>query len=222
MARLNRNRLADTGDRPVASRGRSGWDGLGEEPWITRVTNTQHIARGQLLWHRELSPALYSHLEGWDELRAGGKFKKKGTLLVYFWLIALLYSRNQHNIVKQLSSNGKKMFKWKRIVVFLWSVFVCVYIFSYPQAIYTWPSLVAQMVKRLPTMRKTWVRSLGQEDPLEKEMATHSSILAWKIPWMEELGWLLSMGSQRVGHDWAIHYHYQIINICFIYWLICI
>ena len=60
------------------------------------------------------------------------------------------------------------------------------------------------MVKRLPTMRETWVRSLGQEDPLEKEMATHSSFLAWKIPWMEELGRLQSMGSQRVGHNWAI------------------
>ena len=58
--------------------------------------------------------------------------------------------------------------------------------------------LVAQMVKNVPAMRKTWVRSLGQEDPLEKEMAPHSSILAWKIPWMEEPGRLQSMGSQRV------------------------
>ena len=49
--------------------------------------------------------------------------------------------------------------------------------------------------------QETWVRSLGQEDPLEKEMAIHSSILAWKIPWMEEPGRLQSMGSQRVGHD---------------------
>ena len=57
------------------------------------------------------------------------------------------------------------------------------------------------MVKRLPTMRETHVRSLGREDPLEKEMATHSSILAWKIPRTEEPGWLLSMGSQRVGHN---------------------
>jgi len=62
-------------------------------------------------------------------------------------------------------------------------------------------SLVAQTVKRLPTVWETWVQSLGREDPLEKEMATHSSILAWKIPWMEEIGWLLSMGLQRVGHD---------------------
>ena len=57
------------------------------------------------------------------------------------------------------------------------------------------------MVKRLPTMRETWVQSLGQEDLREKEMATHSSILAWKIPWTEEPGGLQSMGSQKVGHN---------------------
>ena len=62
-------------------------------------------------------------------------------------------------------------------------------------------SLVAQKVKHLPTMRETWVQSLGWEDPLEKEMATHSSILAWKMPWTEEPGGLQSMRSQRVGHD---------------------
>ena len=61
--------------------------------------------------------------------------------------------------------------------------------------------LVAQTVKRLPAMRETWVRSLGQEDSLEKEMATHSSTLAWKIPWMEEPGGLQSMRSQTVEHD---------------------
>ena len=60
---------------------------------------------------------------------------------------------------------------------------------------------MAQTVKRLPTMLETWIQSLGQEDPLEKEMATHSSTLAWKIPWTEEPGGLQSMGSQRVGHD---------------------
>ena len=62
-------------------------------------------------------------------------------------------------------------------------------------------SLGAQTVKRLPTMRDIRVQSLGQEDLLEQEMATHSNILAWKIPWMEERGRLQSMGSQRVGHD---------------------
>ena len=62
---------------------------------------------------------------------------------------------------------------------------------------------VAQMVKNLSAMQETQVWSLGQEDPLEKEMAIHSSILAWKIPWTEEAGGPQSMGSQRVGHDWA-------------------
>ena len=60
---------------------------------------------------------------------------------------------------------------------------------------------MAQTVKHLPTMQETWVQSLGQEDLLEEEMATHSSILAWKIPWMEEPGRLQSVGSQRVEHD---------------------
>ena len=63
-------------------------------------------------------------------------------------------------------------------------------------------SLVAQTVKCLPTMQETRVRSLGWEYALEKEMATHSSTLVWKIPWTEEPGRLQSMGSQRVGHDW--------------------
>ena len=61
-------------------------------------------------------------------------------------------------------------------------------------------SLVAQLVKNLPAVQETQARSLGWEDPLEKEMATHSSILAWKISWTEEPGGLQSMGSQRVGH----------------------
>ena len=65
-------------------------------------------------------------------------------------------------------------------------------------------TMVAQMVKRLPAMRETRARFLGQEDPLEKEMAIHSSTLAWKIPWTEEPDRLQSMGSQRVG--WRLHY----------------
>ena len=62
-------------------------------------------------------------------------------------------------------------------------------------------SLVAQMVKNLPAMLETWVQSLGGEDPLEEGRATHSSILAWRIPWTEEPGRVQSMGSQRVRHD---------------------
>ena len=60
---------------------------------------------------------------------------------------------------------------------------------------------MAQKVKNLPEEQKTWARSLGMEDPLEKEMATHSSVLAWRIPWTEEPGGLQFMGSQRAGHD---------------------
>ena len=62
-------------------------------------------------------------------------------------------------------------------------------------------SLVAQGVKDLPAVQETWVRVLGQEDPLEKEMATHSSVLAWRIPWTEEPDRLQPRGSHRVGHD---------------------
>ena len=63
---------------------------------------------------------------------------------------------------------------------------------------YSWASLVAQTVKNPPTMQETWVRSLGQEDPLEESMASHSSILAWRIPWTEEPSGLQSLRSQRV------------------------
>ena len=66
-----------------------------------------------------------------------------------------------------------------------------------------WASLVAEMVKNLPALQKTRVWSLGQEDPLEKGMATHSSILAWRIPWTEEPGGVQSMSMPRVGHNWA-------------------
>ena len=69
---------------------------------------------------------------------------------------------------------------------------------------YTVSPLVAQTVKRLPAMQETWVRSLGRKDPLEKEMATHSSTLGWKIPWTEA-----SMGSPRVRHDWATSLTYS-------------
>ena len=68
---------------------------------------------------------------------------------------------------------------------------------------FKWASLVVQTVNRLPAAQETRVRSLGWEDPLEKEMATHSSTLAWKIPWAEEPSRLQSMELQRVGHDWA-------------------
>ena len=70
-------------------------------------------------------------------------------------------------------------------------------------------SLVPQMVKRLPTIQETWVQSLDWEDLLEKEMATHFSSLAWKIPWMEEPGRLQSMGSQSPDTTERLHFHFQ-------------
>ena len=78
-----------------------------------------------------------------------------------------------------------------------------------------WASLVAQTVKNLPAMWETQVWSLGQKDSLEEDMTTHYSILAWRIPWTEEPGGLQSMGSQRVGHDWATntHTHFSISSL---------
>ena len=73
-----------------------------------------------------------------------------------------------------------------------------------------WASLMAQMIKNPPAKQETSVRSLGWEDPLEKGMATQSSILAWRIPWTEEPGRLQSMGSQRVRYDWVTNTHTHI------------
>ena len=71
-------------------------------------------------------------------------------------------------------------------------------------------SLVTQLVKNLPAMQETWIQFLGGENPLEKGMAIHSSILAWEIPWIEEPGGLQSMGLQRVRHDWMSNIHTHI------------
>ena len=76
--------------------------------------------------------------------------------------------------------------------------------------------LVAQEVKKLPAVHETWVQSLGQEDTLEKGIATHSSILAWRIPWTEEPGRLQSMESQRVGHDWATNKWTYNFTVCYL------
>ena len=91
-------------------------------------------------------------------------------------------------------------------------IYVCIYPlpFETPTHLPPYPTpSVAQRVKRLLTMQETWVRSLDQEDPVEKETATHSSTLAWKISWTEKPGRLQSMGSQRVGHDWASSLHFE-------------
>ena len=81
---------------------------------------------------------------------------------------------------------------------------------------YSWASLVAQVVKTLPAMQETWAWSLGWEDPLEKEMATHFSVLDWKVPWIEEPNGLQSSGSWRVRHDWEteMHTHTTVSHAC--------
>ena len=94
---------------------------------------------------------------------------------------------------------------WFVPIFFAWWLFKCqAHLLCFPLHI-SWTSLVAQMVKRLPTMRETRVQSLGWEDLLEMEMATHSSIFIWEILWTEEPGGLQSMGSERVRHDWVTH-----------------
>ena len=117
-----------------------------------------------------------------------------------FWLLQDLGNKDEiHKEVKEWTENARMTsflrvtrthsggFKQKQNSSCLWS----------------WASLVAQLVKNLPETQETQVRSLSWEDPLEKEMATHSSILAWETSWTEKPGRLQSMGSQRVGHDWA-------------------
>ena len=78
---------------------------------------------------------------------------------------------------------------------------------------HSWAFLVAQLVKNLPAMWETWVWSLGWEDLLEERMATHSSVLAWRIPWIEEPGGLQAMGLQRARHDWVTKHSTQNIII---------
>ena len=144
--------------------------------------------------------------------------------------VPMQYCSSQHQTL--LPSPVTSTFRCCFCFVFVFSFFLDLFLHSFPVAywaiyqpgelifqcpiflpfhtMYTynwWASLVAQRLKCLPAMWETWVRSLGWEDPLEKEMATHSSILAWKIPWTEEPGGLQSMGLQRVRHDWSTSLH---------------
>ena len=119
--------------------------------------------------------------------------------------------------IKAKVSQSMKIFLWKGI----YNDKILALILEFTQQIFMDSSLVAQTVKRLPAMRETRVPSLGWENPLEKEIATHSSTLAWKIPWTEEPGRLRSMGC-RVGHDWATSLRqcagYTCVLQCFTLW----
>ena len=132
-------------------------------------------------------------------------------LILVFWMLSFkpAFSLSSFTFIKRLFSSLLSAIMvvssvYLRLLMFLPAILIptC---FSSSQVfcmIYS-ASLVAQSVKNLPAVQKTGVRSLSWEDPLKKEMETHSSIFAWKISWTEELGELQSMGSQRVGHDWV-------------------
>ena len=112
--------------------------------------------------------------------------------------VAFQFSNNLRNYYCLL-----RVLKWNksnRKYVYIY-IYIYMYFFFFCFSVY-WASLVAQMLKHLPATWETRVQSLGREDPLEKEMSTHSSILAWRISWREEPGGLQSMGLQGVKHDW--------------------
>ena len=122
----------------------------------------------------------------------------------YLWIKDHTHKKG-HNIGNLFSNVFFKRCVYVHVCIYMY-MHMCVHIHTY-----IWASLVTQMVKNLPAMQGIRVQSLGQEDPLEKGMATQSSILAWEIPWTEEPGRLQSMGSQRVGHNWATkHFHVSI------------
>ena len=135
--------------------------------------------------------------------------------ITYFKIVCILL---KNSFLKCDTDNKKWRAVYKILVRYIASI--CVYqkkptsgtkmvqiILLIKCALISVTSLVAQTVKRLPIMRETQVQSLGWEDLLEKEMATHSSTLAWKIPWTEDPGRLQSMGSRRVGHNWVTSLH---------------
>ena len=112
------------------------------------------------------------------------------------------------NVYKISCSSSTFLVLWLKRVRFSWNIFCYTYWCFSGTSGKVRGSLVAQMVKNLPTVQETQVQSLGWEGPLEKGVVTHSSIPAWRIPWTEEPGGLQSMVSQRVGQNWATNHHY--------------
>ena len=138
------------------------------------------------------------------------------TLWFWNWEINLNAkgNSNKHTFIRSelLKVLGKLLQKWR----FSWLMinpFECplykdIYIYNFLQA-----SLVPQMLKSLPAMQETWVKSLCWEDPLEEGMATHSSILAWRIPWAKKPGGLQSMKSHSAGHSWATNTFHKSLGL---------
>ena len=171
--------------------------------FYSRILNTKYL---MIIWN--LSHSLYT-TQYW--------FQGSGNRH-YIWIKIKL--KNNHIKCKpikseQKSERSKKHLSPKKAPIWLKSTW------KDAQPLVIWPklqiryhftlvsgaSLVAQTVKNPPAVRETWVWSLDWDNPLEKATATHSSILAWRIPWTEESSGLQSMGLQRVGHDWETHFH---------------
>ena len=121
-------------------------------------------------------------------IKAKSTFKGEDSFLLQFIICEDLNSLSLFVLVPQLQCTQSHGKHWGEGI-------------GYPLQ-YSWASLVAQRVKRLPAMQETQVWSLGREDPLKKEVPTHSSTLAWKIRWMEKSHRLQSMGSQKLRHNW--------------------
>ena len=151
-------------------------------------------------WRQEERRATEDEMVGWRHWLNGHEFEQTpgdgeglGSLACYSPCGHKELDRTERLNNNNLSSNH----------IILWVFFLSPEIAFRVLFISIWVSLVVQTVKNLPAIQETWVQSLGQEDPLEEGMATHSSILAWRIPWTEDTGRLQSMGLQRVGCNWV-------------------
>ena len=187
--------------------------------WGRQITHKNHgssilysMLTGDLyLYYRKRNSKAEQVIQG-VKVRKGGDFKKRGgthwgqqTCSLTFQIqglpyiirsLALLPNFKNISISKALCKLMQTWLFWTFFPLFSWNDFI-------NNLGVNWASLVAHMIQSLPAMQETQVWSLGWEDPLEKGMATHSSIFAWRIPWTEEPGGLQSMRQQRDRHDWA-------------------
>ena len=150
------------------------------------------------MWIRKTYPLYFRHMN----------IRKRAVLIALGILVALIQFMKLLDCLWVILRQWKNRFLNKRKLLVYLTLCSLLIVFLIRMLYVFMFALVAQRVKHLPAMQEIWVWSLGQEDPLEKETATHSSILAWRIPWTEKPVRLQSMGSQRVGHDWVTSLHF--------------